>query len=161
MKYFEYKKLGKYQAKLKWCVSRLQEKDNSSYVTEFSEKARVRLQKIAQQQALDSAWNTYHNIDSKTVNYNPHEKEILEAMAHMQSSENGWKTADDMLSVCNSLEVPWYARGFLRNREDYVTWLFLIIFIMFIVTAWFVIFGMYPKWMGVVGIIVLLFAFFL
>lgn len=126
IKYSEYRKLGKYQAELKWCASRLQGKDNSSFVTEFSEKARVRLQKIAQQQALDSAWNTYHNINRKAADYNPHEEEILEEMAHMQSSENGWKVANDMFSVCNSLEVPWYAKGKIISPLVFLIWLFAL-----------------------------------
>lgn len=127
VKYSEYRKLGKYQSELKWCASRLQEKDNSSFVTEFSEKARLRLKEIAQQQTLDSAWNTYHNINRKAADYNPHEKEILEEIAHMQSSENGWKVADDMFSVCNSLKVPWYAKGRAASRFGFLILLFAIV----------------------------------
>lgn len=129
IKYFKYRKLGIYQADLKRCATLLQQKDNLLFVSEYSQKARERLTNDSQQQALESAWNTYHKINSKAVAYNPHEKEILEEMAHMQSSENGWKTADDMLNVCNRLEVPWYAKGSMAPRSCLLIFLLTVIMV--------------------------------
>jgi|GEM_PF-2153383 len=142
VKYSNYRKLGKYQAELKWCASRLQEKDNSSFVAEFSEKACLRLQEIVRQQALDSAWNTYHNINRKAADYNPHEKEILEEIAHMKSSEDGWKVADDMLSVCNSLKVPWYAKGRAASLFGFL----ILLFDLVIGAVYFYSFGRWFVW---------------
>lgn len=160
-KYSYYRELGKYKAQLKYFSMILRRKKNFVAIDKLADSAKKALLINQANQKLDAAWNQYHDVNIDSVSYKPHEKEFLEAMATMQSAEDGWKLADEMLGYRKELEIPWYARGFMQNRENYVTWLFLMISIMLIVTAFLVIFWMYPRWVGVTMIIVLLFAFFL
>jgi len=158
-KYFHYRELGKYKAQLKFVSMILRRKENFVAIDKLADSAKKTLLINQADQKIDDAWNQYHNVNIDTVFYKPHEKEFLEAMATMHSAEDGWKLADEMLSVCEEIEIPWYARGFLRNRENYVTWLFLMISIMLIVTAFLVI-----SWMNLelgVGVIALIFGCFL
>ena len=155
-KYFHYRELGRYKAQLKFFAAPLQRKENSFAINSSVNAAQKTLLFYKTKQHLNDAWNQYHNANINTISYKPHEEEFIEAMAKMRSAQDGWKVADDMLDFRKEIEIPWYARGFLINGEYYITWLFLIITIVLITTAFLV-----SSWELNVGIIILLFGRFL